>query len=322
METLIQETSSIGAMWPPTETTHHRMHGFYTEEVICDQQSAATLGAHVDHALGRMDLSDTASRLSVRAVAKLNVLASLEYPATAIEAVLPIAGTDLGVVYIGANKPDRFVPAERIEAHARVLESAAASPISPTHSHVFERDGITARLVDPTDTASILDSFAELYRAFNYDETQTEAILSSSENIIAYAELGGLVVSTAMAESATISIKGFGDLKLVEITEASTHPDYRRRGLYSAISGFLIQQLIQMRRDNKNPIDVLYGESNLATPGVLYAARQNGRRFSFFDRQRFGANNPAFGILPQNFKVNDGTETRAYNDFAVSYIPL
>ncbi len=125
-----------------------------------------------------------------------------------------------------------------------------------------------------------------------------------------------------MAEKATITINGFGELSLVEITEASTHPDYRQRGLYRAVSGYLIQHLVSLCRDDAVPIDVLYGESNLAMPGVVIAAHQNGRRFSYFDRDSLGCDNSAFGILPQNFAVADGVETRDYNDFAVSYIPL
>jgi hypothetical protein len=121
-----------------------------------------------------------------------------------------------------------------------------------------------------------------------------------------------------MAEQATIPIEGYGDLRITEITEAATRPSDRGKGFYTAVSADLIDTL---RGQIQTPPDVIYGECNLAMRGVIVAAHLNGRKFSFYDQSLLGVNQPYFGILRQNFKVEDNTEQRTYNDFALSYFP-
>ena len=146
--------------------------------------------------------------------------------------------------------------------------------------------------------------------------------MSNPKSTFAYIKKANWVISSPLGGRAVIEVAGEESFRIVEITEASTRVEYRRRGLYKAISGFLIEKLIEESKDTVNPIGAIYGETNLAMPGVVFAAVENGRRFSYFDAPWLGINRPDFGILPQNFKVEDGVETRPYNDFALSYVPL
>ncbi len=41
-----------------------------------------------------------------------------------------------------------------------------------------------------------------------------------------------------------------------------------------------------------------------------------------FSRWALGVRQLDFGILQQNFRIEDGVETRKYNDFALSYVEM
>lgn len=316
MRTSEQQTSSIGAAWPPSITSNERLRGFYVNDVITGAQSASTLEAHLCSAVDQLEGDNGFSRISIRVVAELGSLSRLNFEATTIEAVLPIAASGLGVVYLGANEPERRLDNERLDCHVRLLNAAVRRVRS------CRSQNLDVKIVDHNEAEALAGAFMPLYEPFGYGHHETESLLADRANIIAYATMDGQVVSTAMAEQGTVMIDGYGELALVEITEASTHPLYRQRGLYAAVSSYLTEQLVGLQRQGERTIDVIYGESNLAMPGVVHAAHQNGRKFSFFDRETLGVSNCAFGILPQNFKVSDGVETRAYNDLAVSYVPL
>lgn len=316
MENTLSQISSIGATWPPAVASNQRLRGFYTEGVITNQQEADAVTNHVESAVDDMLNSVDLSRLSVRVVSEIGALARLGFHRAHIEAALPIRGTGLVIAYVGINRAGRGMSADRLAAHQGLLKTVTQQ------AHKAQHPTIDVRILDQQDSAHLVPAFKELYGSFDYDDSDTKQLMSDDSNVIAYHQVDDVIASTAMAEKANVEIRGLGELTLVEITEASTHPEFRQRGLYRAVSGYLIQHLISLHRDGALNIDALYGESNLSMPGVVIAAHQNGRRFSYFDRDYLGCHNLSFGILPQNFSVADGTETRRYNDFAVSYVPI
>lgn len=317
MEFSTQQTSSIDAAWPPSAAAFERIRGFYTDGTITSRAEADSLAEVVFDTVDRMEQSDEATRVSFRAVAEIGSIGMLQFNGlTQVEAILPIAGTDLGLVYFGKNHSSRSMDPSYIRRHAQLIQSASQRrPLNQQASYDL-------RIVDNSEVTELVEQFTPLYEAFGYNAADTDQLLRSESNTVAYIMSDEKVVSTAMAEHASIPIVGFGDLNITEITEASTHPDYRRRGLYARVSGFLLDCLIARRDDDQSRADIIYGESNLAMPGVVYAAQENGRRFCYFDRETYGIGDEAYGILPQNFRVEDGVETRPYNDFAVSYVPL
>ena len=143
-------------------------------------------------------------------------------------------------------------------------------------------------------------------------------------------------MSTAMAEVARIGIGGLGTIVMAEITEASTRPELRGQGLYQLASGLLIARLADRSRqalvDGEEPFHVVYGECNMNMPGVLQAASHNSRRFAAADAAEYGhrfsrearrgQDRLPFGVLEQNFRVEDGiVKPGRYNNFALSYVP-
>lgn len=332
-ETILpNQTSSIGAAWPPVEASFERQRGFYMEGVVGpDHASVADFTEQYRDQrsfFGRVH-SETglrATRLSVRAVVASTAVRQIAQ-LMPVEAAIPLGGEHQGhhIVYVGANTTGRDVHSNIIDKHrqrlAEVIDGNLPSPI--TQADLTSRN-IEVSTVRPEQSAEYLDQFCELYRSFGYDRKDTEELLENPDNTIVFARdvTNGDVVSSAMAEHASIEIAGMGELSIVEITEAITRPDQRGRGLYRVVSGLLTDELVDQSKNGESPIHAIYGESNLAAVGVLRAAYQNGRRFSAFDGQELGIDSPRFGILPQNFSVQDGIEQRPYNDFAVSYVPL
>jgi ribosomal protein S18 acetylase RimI-like enzyme len=313
-------SSSIGAAWPPEATSHHRVRGFYDEGVLRTSYEALNFAEAYQHIRTDFENQDKHTRLSVRFVAQTTQLQLLDAAGVQLEAAIPLTTTkEAGLVlaYAGHNQPGRDIGLDQQQAHEQSLDRVVDSP-QPV------RRSIPAHVIDNTtsdvERAQLAPQFLQLYSQFGYNQAEVHELLGNPNNTIMFIERDGQVVSTAMAEQAIISIKEFGPLKITEITEAATHPDYRQQGLYAAVSGLLLNHLVE--RQNDDPQHAIYGESNLAMPGVLFAAHHNGRRFSYLDRKDYSLDTAGFGILPQNFHISDGEETRQYNDFAVSYLPL
>jgi hypothetical protein len=321
-------TSSIGAAWPPVQAAHERVRGMYNLGVLQTPGEVRDFVAEVEAVHLPATHEAGASRLSVRAVMGVGQLALLEQSAAGVtvEGALPFRrdGSELAVVYLGWNHQDRAITPDELAGHRALLARAAARPRKAAGQDVRDlRDkGFEFAVVDAdtsdADRLALAGQFLALYAAFGYDAQDVRDLLENRSNTVAYIRHGGAIVSTAMAEAASIAIAGMEPLEMVEITEAFTLPDYRGHGLYRNVSRYLLDII---RRSDRR-IDVLYGESNLASPGVIFAAHENGRSFSSSDRSRFGLLTPSFGVLPQNFAVNDGTHSRKYNDFALSYYPL
>jgi len=254
------------------------------------------------------------------------MLASLEAHQVPVEAALPLAlpNQSLVIAYTGWNAAGRAISYADVARHHQTLETAMHTQQTSGHTlAVLADQGITPAYIEPSmseaDRRALVPRFTGLYAIFGYTQGETEKILLDPNNLIAYLQHNGQVVSTAMAEFGELDIKGLEPLRIAEVTEASTLPAYRGQGLYRLVSGLLAGRL---RARHARQLHAIYGESNLAMPGVIIAAHHNGRRFSRFDAARYGVQNPRFGILPQNVRVQDGAETRPYNDFALSYLPI
>lgn len=322
--TEVNHTSSLGGSWPPQSFTHQRLRGFY-DRAVRNAEDVHCFADAFEEARQATQRHPTIGRLSARAVIRGSLLRQVEAQGVPVEAALPLAGHgDMVIGYFGWNKAQREMSAEYLTRHHALLRKAsgkARSPAEEAEDRRFHFRCITPRT--PTGLKeSLVSAFAPLYEPLGYDKNDTRELLTNPANTIAYLQNEeGRIVSTAMAEHGTMRVRGTAPVRAVEITEASTHPDFRGQGLYRTVSAWLIRSLLAERRAGRMPIDVLYGESNLAIPGVVIAAAQNGRTFNTTDRRRFGIVSPAFGVLPQNFSIQ-GNENRRYNDFAVSYRPL
>lgn len=333
-------TSSINAAWPPIEASNERYRGFYDLEALTSPEAVDRFTDEFI-TLEQWPSDDNGmGRLSVRAVASVDMIPEIPGLYVNLEGAIPFQrdGEDYAIVYVGYNNEERQVPPETYGRHSHQIRYALnAQKNTRQHPQAFDLHVSST----PDDRRHLIYQLRELFAAFGSTEEDVRAMLASPHNTIAWAEQNGRVISTAMAESGSVEINGFGTVNLVEITEAITAEDRRSQGLYTAVSGHLGNLILAEVADGSRQADVIYGESNLAMPGVLIAAHRNGRRFSHLDAHQLNIpmgyvvheqeypheleyRVPAaeFGILPQNFAVNDGREERPYNDFALTYLPI
>lgn len=330
--TEVSSTSSIGAVWPPQPMTSERVRGFYPHVIETERGVDVFLG-DVNNALKKTINHPSATRLSMRAVVDRVVVPCISEIGLRVEAALPVAGLlDKYVVYTAWNDPSRKMTDERLKQHhALITQAQNRSEAEQNPTAELAAKGYTPKIIDGSMTieerAANRDRFAALYGTFGFDADEVTELLTKPSNTIAYIEdEHGTVISTVLAERATIALPSYygkKKLTLIEITEAVTKPSAQGQGLYRSVSGFLIDRLTERRDAGTEEFDILYGESNLSSPGVIISAHRNGRRFSADDVNRLGLyGQQDFGILEQNVSVNDGRETRPYNDFAVTYVPL
>jgi hypothetical protein len=322
------QTSSIGAVWPPEAAPFDRLRGFYTDGIVESGADARNMGRLVHHYEDELTHDPNLTRLSIRFVAQSRQLRVIEAMGVSIEAAIPLAtdSDELVLAYAGHNTGRRNIDPASLHRHKKLLRTIRNnwSVDQTDRAEQIRSKGYGFNILDKyaseEERRSKLTQFHELYDIFGYSEADTKELLENPSNTIVSIEEGDKIVSTAMAERASIAIRGFGNLELKEITEASTRPDYRKQGLYKDASGILLRYLHLSL--NEDPAHAIYGESNLAMQGVLIAGHENNRHFSHFDQARYNLRNPAFGFLIQNFRIEDGQERRMYNDFAVSYLPL
>lgn len=317
--TEITNTSSIGAVWPPDPGADYaRVKGFYTECVIDNVDAVSTFAkqfrTHQDNMNGQ-------TRLTIRAVTTAVMLRGLWEQGVPVEAAIPLAGDHDGLIiaYTGWNAPDRTITDEELAAYQIRLDALAIpSSIQEDPAEELTARGYGFGYIDTAtsdeEREAFTEQFSRLYSTFGYTTDSTRDMLKERNRRIAYVTHGDEIVSTAMAEIGEITVEGLaGEIAVAEITEASTDPRYERKGLYSLISRLLVQRLLE---EDGLQLHAIYGESRLDVEGVVRAAHTNGRLFSRNDGDRFGIDNPAFGILPRNVAV--GGELR---NFAVTYIP-
>lgn len=315
-------TSSIGAAWPPQPSNNNRLKGFYPELVETadglDELERAFWESHESE--GRMF-----DRTTVRAVGSSAMLLDALERGMPIEAAMPVAGEgDLQMMYVGVNGSGRGIEPDYLARHRAVLEESREAVKEPSRHQPEALDIRTVRGSDAVE-ASMSERFMSLYETFGFSEGEVRELLANPDNTIAYLENEeGEILSTCLAEHGEVRL-GHTCLSLYEITEAVTRADMRGRGYYTAVSGTLgrtvISGLVAPRLENGEAAAV-YGESNLSSPGVVYSARRNGRVVAADVRPPVGALPASWGILPQNYKVNDGSDPRDYNDFALTYYPV
>ncbi|WP_249645465.1 hypothetical protein [Nocardia sputi] len=257
------------------------------------------------------------------------LLESLDAAGVVVEGVVPLACSHPhGIVYTCWNSPTRSIATDAMRQHEILLRRTRKE--RPRKNGVVTEAralGLDLHILSRATPLSRRENeaarFTDTYSAFGLGRDGVQEIVSNADNTIGYlVDRTGAVVCTVLAERAKIRIEGHEAVTLYEITEGITRLDFQGRGLYRALSAWLVDRVWE---DAPEPVHAIYGECNLSSPGVIYAARQNGRRFVYDEGRRYGAvysKKPAFGILSQNYKVDDGNEARAYNDFALSYVDL
>ncbi len=317
--------SSVGAIvWPPIEASEQRKKGIYHSVIEHPYQLRSLLEEFHSFPL---DVQTT--RYSARLFITQERLREIEetdrlYLDQYLEGIIPLCGSgvqeleDCCMIYVGKNSVARTHSYALMEQELSLARQIFAdSENSASHNPAnFEFEILTAARKQDRD---IKNQFCDLYSAFGYNPGDVDEILTSPNNVIVAAFDSSVIASSGLGERAEFFIRRSGKnvrFVMYEVTEAATRELYRGNGLYTHVAFALMRHLAQ------TDANLIYAESNLEAPGVLKAAKRQGRHsvLETFDQ---------YGFIPrplqQHVRISPGhSDTRAThlkNDLLVTFLP-
>ncbi len=315
-------TSSIG----PTDGIYavgDRIKGFL-DRTVRTEADLDYLFRTLDHYAGVVDGGGQAYRMSVRAVVDLSVLDGrpdlLGRFREMAEAVVPLdsgGGGKIAIVYFGHNRPSCGATDSDVARYRSNISIArgdsrpgpgSAALIGDIDRALRTREGMYSYTsgagniysIRSASGATINDTerkdMVSLLGSFGYGEREVANLLGNASNSIAIASRGGEIVCVAVAEAGTVRMAGERDLRIVELTDAIVKKSERGNNVYFATSLFLLMGILG------GGADLVYGESNLESPGVLSAANHQMRAFSTDTSAALGIGN---GILNYHAAIDN-----------------
>lgn len=317
--------SSAGPLvWPPVESSEQRKRGFVSD-VVDTADALSSLLDDFDTYPFDEKTTRYSGRLFVTQDAFQETVALHRETADAvIEGIIPLAGCgvsaleDTNLLYIGKNTAGRQAPQMEMEQELERARTIFSAPVGETSTHDYDAFSFQfisdVMRIDPRIHAQFFD----LYHAFGWDKADVVSMLQRKTNVLLGVFREGELVSTGMAERAILPVRrnhqGF-PFVMYEITEAATREAYRGNGLYTAVAHKLNQYL------TATDANLVYAESNLRAPGVLKAARRQGRHtvLESFDQ---------YGLTPKPLRwavrisggSSDVRPMHEKNDLLVTYL--
>ena len=321
--------SSIGSTnWPPEMASFERKKGFYPEVIESSNYFNNLLSEFANLPF------EEATRISARAIINQNTLGKIiDNPNKyIIETLIPLNGCgipqleDCVLVYLGKNHlsrtPPSYIVKQQLDLAKQIFNNQSQQQRQKIHDNQF-----SITLFDSNNlTPEVFQQYCHLYSIFSWGPHEIKEMLTASSNIIIYAQKkdSGQIVSSVLAEKGTITIERDGqsiNLSLVEITEAATLPSFRGNGLYQTVSDTLLDYLSQL----SSPPNLVFGELNLNSPGVLKVAARQNRTPAFYTAEEFGL--PHAWFLPQHVTINQGSQTDnqrpenyRYNNLMIAFL--
>lgn len=323
-----QDTSAIGPKWPPRQTSFGRVKGFYDGSIVETGFVLDDILQSVDGWSKRLGQSIPSTRVSLRAVVNNELFRSRWHDLREYgEAVIDLDGTrgcfeGCSVLYLGNNHPGRHANPVDLEECFRNLNEALRHPLSSASAHVarVSSQGYVLGTLSEGDrigNAEVVDDLALLYTPFGWARADVQALLTNKDNIISVAKFNERVVSAGIAEVAQLNLEGGEVLRMAELTDAATLPAHGGKGLYSAVSTRMLQELDGLSLQGEG-IDVVFGECNGVSLSVLKVAKSQGRTFSPQICQF--RNLPFRGVLPQHVPIAGGSKNSPFNDLIPAYL--
>lgn len=326
------DTSSIGALWPPGRTADGRVKGIYTIGAMT--QVAEDFRSQWLRQTALLESDMTLRRVQFRAVCTgdfVRQLGNEQDLGEFVEAVIPLDSGRFEVdepvlVYFGKNGPSWQSDHEDIaQVRNNILEST--QKVAKSAREMLERpmqNGYQIEVLNFDDDRIsrdlIIDDLFALYQRFDRSRDDVIEMVQNKANIIGVARLADRIIAAGIAELATVPI-GSDSLRIAEITEAATLVQHGNNGIYSAISTMLLCELATRSRNEEifgGQIDLVFGECNGLSAGVLTVSRSQGRIFS----ADIGAvyNLPESGILHQQVPIEGYPRRTVYNDLVPTFL--
>lgn len=321
-------TSSIGGLWPPEPASFRRVKAFYTPSTIGEAAANAAFWGNFIREKTRM-INGEATRVQFRAIYRADYLASVAAEISKdVEAVIPLGenrlGDDLVLVYLGANTETRQPSHDDLCTIRSNLEIAQQTQ-KRSPAEIFSRAEIRGYAVNILNIPQagpeqevLIDEMTGLYQRFGWNREEVRELLLNSNNIVSVARKGGNIVSAGIAEIATIPLGG-QKLTAVEITEAATLDEHAGQGLYTAVSTRLLEELARRSKENPHsPVDLVFGECNGLSLGVLKTAKTQGRIFAAEVGSLYGFNGS--GLLKQQVPISGPPRKTEHNDLLPAFL--
>ncbi len=322
-----EDTSSIGGLGEPQPSNNGRLKGFYIGGVVADQVAHSLALSEFQKGLSRLDSDLT--RVQHRIIYNKDFLVGqVSLIAPYVEAIVALDSGHLGnnpaLVYLAKNTSQRQPNVEDL-ATIRNNVARAKQERSRSISQLLEksnRNGFSVEILDKKARTSedVRVQMYQLYKRFRWEEDDVSKILNNENAIIAVVRDKDRIVSAGIAELAQVPI-GNTFLRMAEITEAATLSEYENKGLYTGISTTLILELRKRslaRNIFGGEIDLIFGECNGLSFGVLFIAAHQGRVFATDTGASYGFGES--GILKQQVPIEGPVRKTPYNDLVVTYL--
>ena len=244
-----------------------------------------------------------------------------------LEALIPLEkqtqGEQLVLVYLGHNDQQARPCSEDDLATIRANFARAGLVRPKSAQEIFSRpnaNGFGISILDPSiNRSAVIAQLSDLYRRFNRTPQDVAKMLDDPHNIFAVASESGRIISAGIAEQAEIPFPG-GHLHIAEITEAATEEGYGNMGVYTAVSTKLLMELAfqSYHRQKGYELDLVFGECNALSAGVLIVAAAQGRTFSADVCSDYGF--PGRGLLKQQVEIAGPVKHTKYNDLLPAFL--
>jgi len=178
------------------------------------------------------------------------------------------------ILYLAENKPERFSSQEILQKEEELVTNLLDSRVS-TKPRQIEDDGYFIEILespDDNDLKQIQELLQEVFTRyiipFTWDNVKN--LITNPGSVTSVVRTSQReIVSMTVAERMTVETD-MGDLYICELSEESTHPDHRRRGLLQACMTSLMSHLYD------NGIDLIFEEARASHIGVNKAAVKLG----------------------------------------------
>lgn len=319
------QTSSIGGLWPAEDASFDRIKAFYTQSVISSNSELEPFIESWRQGMISVDADNNqATRVQYRGLFNAEFLAQARL--SNIEAVIPLdpghLGQDTVLAYFGYNHFTREGNPQDLQTVHQNIRTSMETRTRGVDEMIARPEGYSIRTFDRShNDEERIDQMHRLYQRFGWSRDDVIQLLSNRNNIIGTATFNGQIVSAGIAELAHIPIGDEHSMRVVEITEAATEQSHEGNGLYAAVSTALIREVANRslyRNIFGGEVDLVFGECNGLSTGVLKVARTQGRFFAPDFRNFRGITSE--GILRQQVPIQGAQKHTEYNDLVPAFI--
>ncbi|HOX60390.1 MAG TPA: GNAT family N-acetyltransferase [Candidatus Magasanikbacteria bacterium] len=300
--------SSIGLIGMPYfDEKNDRTKAFYTTPLNREGE--------IKEVLDRFLVVARGTRLSVRLLARnipdailMEIVCSRAEVVLVCEAILPVNGSGLKIVYYGWNHDSRRTNLGRQSSENDLLGNVRSRQCPHFHDYSDFTVEFSVGREDwsQTDVSRLLEIYQRTFSGYLIDftvETVRTMLETNWVSLIRCRERGE-IVSVAMGELVEINAGGIV-LSLSELSEVATHPDFQRRGLAHLAFSRLRDELVRAG------VKVVFSETRAVSYGMMAVAHDAG-----FEVR---------GLLEQHCVISspfsDSDQDGAYGDLVIFALP-